>query len=123
MDPHDIGYFRGSLISLTGKQVQVKGFTSLEIMLGLRASVRAIEVKYLVVDIMSPYNIIFRRPVLNLLGAVHPTRHLSLKYPLFDGHVGTVKGDVAATQEYYLSNLEVAREPLTLTTIARPENG
>lgn len=70
---------------------------------------------------MFPYNNIQGRLVLNLLGEVLSIFHLSLKYSLFNGSVGTVKGDREVAQECYLNSLKVVREPFTLSAIPRPK--
>lgn len=46
---------------------------------------KAMEVSYLVVDIMSPYNIILGYPAINALGEAISTRYLVLKYPMLGG--------------------------------------
>lgn len=56
-------------------------------------SAKIIEVKYLVVDALSSYDIVLGRLALKLLGAVLPTPNLNLKYPFLDGKVGVVRGD------------------------------
>lgn len=77
---------------MSGKQRQVNGHITLEITFGSRASNRVIEVKYLIVDTIPPYNIILPRFSLNMIGKVLSTVHLSLKYLIPNGLVGTVRG-------------------------------
>lgn len=55
-------------------------------------STKTIEVKHLVMDTLSPYNIILGRPDINLLDEVLSALHLSLKYSLPDEQVGSVWG-------------------------------
>lgn len=50
--------FSYSSIRLSGEQVQVTGHMTLETMCGEGANAKAIEVIYLIVDVMSTYNII-----------------------------------------------------------------
>lgn len=56
------------------------------------ANTKRIKVKYLMVDILSPYNSIIERTILNILGMIIPTLHLNLKYSLPDERVGSVRG-------------------------------
>lgn len=46
-DPHNIGSFQGSLIDLSGKQVQLNGYFAVKTKFGSGVSVRTIEVKYI----------------------------------------------------------------------------
>lgn len=46
---------------------------------------KAMEVSYLVVDIMLPYNIILGYPAINALGEAISTRYLVLKYSMLGG--------------------------------------
>lgn len=55
--------------------------------------VRAVEVSYIIVDVISPYNIITGRPIINALGAVISTMYLILKYQIPSRHVETIRGD------------------------------
>lgn len=52
IDHQNIGSCKGYLIGLSGKQVLVKSYITLETTLGSEVSVRAIKVMYLVVDAM-----------------------------------------------------------------------
>lgn len=109
------------MIDRSGEQVRVNGYIAFETTIGLGASAKDIEVKYLVVDVTPYYKVILGRLALNLLGVILSTRHLNLKYPLSYRHVDTVKGDRAVDQECYINGLEVAREPLTIVVISRPK--
>lgn len=75
LDINNIGAFQGSLIGLSGEQVQVKGHITLKTIFDSRVGAIIIKVKYLVVDDASSYNVILGRPYLNLLGCglVHPS--------------------------------------------------
>lgn len=61
-------------------------------------------------DGASPYNIFLGQPNINSLGAVTSTLYLTLKYPLPEGRVGTIRGDHQEARECYLSSMETARE-------------
>lgn len=74
--------YHGTLVGLTGEQVQIKGRITLKTTFGSSWSTKAICVWYLVVDVDSPYNVIIGRTTLNNLGVPLSTFHLTLKYPL-----------------------------------------
>lgn len=61
-------------------------------MLDLEAIPNMIEVKYLVVDIVSPNNFNLGRLTLNLLWVIPSNLLLSLKYPFLYGRVTVVIG-------------------------------
>lgn len=90
-DPHNIGSFQGFLIDLSGKQVQVNGYFTVKTKIWFRGERQDQEVKYIILDATSPYNIILGRLALYLVGEVQSTHHLNLKYPLPNGHMSTVK--------------------------------
>lgn len=80
LDGDNIKAFQGSLVGILGEHVQLKDHITLKTMFGPKASSKIIKVKYLVVDVLYPYNAILRRPALNLLGTVQSTLQLILKY-------------------------------------------
>lgn len=47
-------------------------------------------------------------------------RHLSLTYHLSNEHVCIIKKNQVVSQECYLNNLAVVRQPLTLTAVLFP---
>lgn len=79
------------------------GYVSLISTCGEGAYAKTINVIYLIMDTMSPYNIIMGRLIINAIRAVISTQYLNLKYPLIDGRVGTIRGDQQVARECYLS--------------------
>lgn len=67
----------------------------------------------------APYNVILGTSVLNVLGNIQSIRHMSLKYPLPNGHVGTKRLDNLPIM--LPKYLKVVREPLTQVAISCPE--
>lgn len=66
---------------------------TLETMCGEGENAKTIDVTYLIVEALSPYNIILGRPTINILGTVVSTLYLSLKYLLPNGRDSTVQED------------------------------
>ena len=60
----------------------------------------------MVVDCLSLYNDIIRRPTLNAIRAVTSTYHLLVKFPSFKG-IGVLKGDQQESRDIY----EAANRP------------
>lgn len=110
----DIDSFNESLMGLSREHVQIMRYVTLKITCGEGANAKTIDLKYLILDIMSPYNIILGSLTINSLGAVVSTRYLTLKYLFINGKVGTIRGDQQVARECYLSSLETAREKLAL---------
>lgn len=81
------------MVVVSSEHILVKEHITLKITFESEKITKMIEVKYLVVDTLSPYNAILGRPILKLLGMILYTLRLSLKYPLLDGRVDVVTGD------------------------------
>jgi len=69
-------------------------------------SSRTINIRYLVVNVASAYNILLGRPVLNKLGAVASTRHMKMKLPSLGGWVIVIKSDQKAARKCYENSLK-----------------
>lgn len=76
-----------------------------------------IKVKYLMVDVISSYNIIMGQPTVNLLEASLSTLYLSMKYSLPNARVGIIQGNQEATQEFYHGSLRIRREEIVGASI------
>ena len=62
-------------------------------------------VKFLVVDAPSAYNILFGRPSLNAIKAIHSAYHMMIKFPTTSG-VGMVRGDQRVARECYSASVK-----------------
>lgn len=80
-----------------------------------------IEVNYLIVVSLSPYNIIMGRPTINVLGEIISTWYLVLKYPLPNEKIGMVRGDQQSSQKGYKSSMAVEKEEPALVGVPFPE--
>ncbi|GAU21317.1 hypothetical protein TSUD_372110 [Trifolium subterraneum] len=95
-----------------GEQVDVMGHITLYTTSGEDENAKTIKVRYLVVKtLFTSYNIITGRPTFNTLGAVMSTLYLSIKYPLYNGKVGVVKGDQVLAKKCYESSLKIRHRP------------
>ena len=91
-------------------------------------SSRTINIKYLVVNVASAYNILLERPALNRLGAVASTRHMNMKLPSLRGGVIVIKFDQKAARKCYENSLKnkrgvcvVAAQPQEIEEATRVE--
>lgn len=101
--------FKGSLIGFSGEPEQVLGHLPMVTNFSKGKSGKSISVKYLNVNVVSPYNIIIGRPSFNALEATFSTMYLTLKYPLKDGRVGIIKTDQEIARKYYKDSLELKK--------------
>lgn len=73
LNPNNVKMFIGSLIGLSGKQVQVRGHVTLETTYGDGVDAKAIWVSYIIMGALSPYNIIWGRFYINVLRMIIST--------------------------------------------------
>jgi len=82
-------------------------------------SSRTINIRYLVVNAFSIYNILLGRPALNRLGVVASTRHMKMKLSSLEGGGITIKTDQKAAKKYYENSLKTKRGVCAIT--AQPQ--
>ncbi|XP_045809878.1 uncharacterized protein LOC123904235 [Trifolium pratense] len=100
--------YEGTLVGFSGEQVEVMGYITLLTTFGEEENAKTIKVRYLAVKTpFTSYNIIIRRSTFNALGAVLSTLYLSMKYPLDNGGVGTIKGDQLLARRCHESRLKI----------------
>ncbi|XP_057426237.1 uncharacterized protein LOC130719638 [Lotus japonicus] len=97
----DLLSYDGALVGFSGEKVFVRGYVELSTVFGEGKNEKAFAIKFLVVQCTSPYNVLIGRPSLNKMGAIISTRHLTVKYPLDKGGVGTLKADQVVARKCY----------------------
>ena len=80
-------------------------------------------IRYLVVNAPSAYNILLGRPTLNRLRAVSSTRHMKMKLLDLGGKVITIKSNQKDAKRCYENNLKTKRGVFMVTTRAPSEEG
>jgi len=82
-------------------------------------------IRYLIVNFCSAYNILLGRPALNRLGVVASTRHMKMKLPSLEGGVITIKSDQKAAKKCYKNSLKTKRgvcaQPQEVERVTRAE--
>ncbi|XP_025678325.1 uncharacterized protein [Arachis hypogaea] len=96
----------GELVGFSGERVPIKGYIWLKTIMGECSLSRTIDMQYLVVDCPSPYNIILRRPALNMFRAVVSTFHLCVKFQAQDGKIATLHSDRQQARQCYNASLK-----------------
>jgi len=84
---------------------------------------RTENIRYLVVNAPSAYNVLLGRPTLNRLRAVASTRHMKMKLPNLGGKVITIKSDQKEAKRCYENSLRTKRGVFMVTTRAPSEEG
>ncbi|WJX68249.1 hypothetical protein P8452_52637 [Trifolium repens] len=117
--------YNGTLVGFAGEQVEVMGYTTLLTTFGDEENAKTIKVRYLVVKTpFTSYNIIIGKPAFNTLEATLSTLYLSIKYPLDNGKVGTVRGDQKLARRCYESSLKIKhRQTLKAKSVTSPQKG
>jgi len=73
--------------------VDVLGHVELSTTFSDGTSARTINIRYIVVNATSSYNLLLGRPSMNRLGAVSSTRYIKMKLPFLDGGVIPIKSN------------------------------
>ena len=81
------------MYGFAGNEVEVHGYVELSTTSTDNLSSLTTNIRYLVVDAPSAYNILLGRPTLNRLGAVPSTRHMKVKLPSLEGTIITIVSD------------------------------
>jgi len=85
--------YTGCLYGCADNPVEVRGYLELRTTFTDGAASRTENIRYLVVNANSTYNILLGRPALNRLRAVSSTRHMKMKLPDLSGKVIVIKSD------------------------------
>jgi len=89
--------------------VEVRGHVELRTTITDGTTSRTVNIRYLVVNAPSAYNILLGRPALNRLGVVASTRQMKMKLPSHEGGVITIKSDQKVTKKCYDNSLKTRR--------------
>jgi len=111
------------LYGFAGDQVEVRGHLKLRTTFTYGVASRTKNIRYLVVNAPSAYNILLGRPMLNRLRAVALTRHMKMKLPDLGGKVITIKSNQKEVKRCYENSLKTKRGVFLVTTRAPSEEG
>jgi len=111
------------LYGFAGDEVEVRGHIELRTTFTDGESSRTANIRYLVVNAPSAYNILLGRPALNRLGAVPSMRHMKMKLPSLGGTMITIKSDQKEAKRCYENSLKTKRGVFSVTTRPPREDG
>jgi len=123
LSPDQLRPYTGCLYGFAGDQVDVSGHLELRTTFTDGVASCTENIRYLVVNAPSAYNILLGRPALNRLRAVASTRHMKMKLPNLGGMVITIKSDNKESKRCYENSLKTKRGVFTVTTRAPNEEG
>jgi len=106
--------YDGCLFGFARDQVEVRGHVELR-----TTSSRTIGIRYLLVNAVSAYNMLFGRPSLNKLGALASTMHMKMKLPFLEGVVIIIKSDQKVARKCYENSLKSRRGVCMVTAQAQ----
>ncbi|KAL0410804.1 UNVERIFIED_CONTAM: hypothetical protein Slati_3670100 [Sesamum latifolium] len=107
-----------SLYGFAGEVVHPRGMVSLPLTMGRGPLARSL-LKFLVVDILSAYNVILGRPTLNTFQAVISTYHMKIKFAT-PGGIGEVQGDPLQSRRCYVDAVRRGEKRAEMTPKTRP---
>jgi len=115
--------YDGCLYGFARDQVEVRGHVELRTTFTNGTTFRTTNIRYLVVNAPSAYNILLGMPALNRIGAVASSRHMKMKLPSLEGAVITMKFDKNEAKRFYENNLKTKRGVCAVTTQPPKEEG
>ena len=118
LSPDLLRPYTGCLYGFARDQVEVRGHLELRTTFTDGAASRIENIRYLVVNAPSAYNILLGRPTLNRLRAVSSTRNMKMKLPDLGGKVITIKSDQKEDKRCYEKSLKTKRGVFMVTTRA-----
>jgi len=119
LSPDQLRPYNECLYGFVRDQMEVRGHVELRATFTDDTASLTTNIRYLVANAPSAYNILLGRPALNRLEAVALTRHMKMKFPSLKGGVITIKFDQKATKKCYENSLKAKRGVCTIT--AHPE--
>jgi len=123
LSPNQLRPYDGYLYGFVGDQVEVRGHVELRTTFTDGTTSRTTNIRYLVVNAPSAYNILLGRAALNRVGVVSSSRHMKMKLPSLEGVVITVKSDKKEAKRCYENNLKTKRGVYAITTQPPREKG
>jgi len=111
------------LYGFAGDLVEVRGHIELRINFTDDTTTRSSNIRYLVVNAPSAYNILLGRPALNKVRAIASMRHMKMKLPSLEGTVITIKSNQKEAKKCYENRLKTKRGVFAVTTQPPREEG
>jgi len=103
----DIQPYNEQIVGFSGERVDTKGYIDLYTTFGEEDGLhKTINVRYLLVNAQTSYNILLGRPSINRLKAIVSTPHLAMKFPSANDDIATIHVDQKTARECYVASLK-----------------
>jgi len=112
----EIQPYNEQIVEFLGERVDTRGYIDLFTTFGDDYLSKTINIRYLLVNANTSYNILLGRPSINRLKAIVLTPHLAMKFPFVNGDIATVHVDQKTTRECYVASLKVETTRQLYTT-------
>ena len=116
LSPDQLRPYDDCLYGFARDQVEVKGHVELRTTFTDDTTSRTVNIRYLVVNGLSTYNILLSRLALNRIRAVASTRHMKMKLPSLEGAIITIKYDQKTTNNCYENSLKAKKGVCSITS-------
>ncbi|XP_068461695.1 uncharacterized protein [Phaseolus vulgaris] len=103
----EIQPYNEQIVGFSGERVDKRGFIDLYTTFGDDYLSKTINIRYLLVNANTSYNILLGRPSINRLKAIVSTPHLAMKFPSVNGDIATVHVDQKIARKCYVASLKV----------------
>jgi len=123
LSPDQLSPYTGCFYGFAGDQVEIRGHTEMRTTLIDGVASCTENIRYLVVNAASAYNILLDRLALNRLRVVASTRHMKMKLPFMGGTVITIRSDQKEAKKCFENSLKTKRGVFTVTTRPLSEEG
>ena len=123
LSPDQLRPYTDCLYGFAGDQVEVRGHIELMKIFTDGITSLIANIKYLIVNAPSAYNILLGRPALNRIEAIASTRNMKRKLPFLEGTVITIKSDQKEAKKCYENSLRTKRGVFAITTQPPREEG
>ena len=123
LSPDLLRPYTGCLYGFAGDQVEVRGHLELRTTFTDGVPSRTENIRYLIINAPSAYNVLLGRLTLNRLRALASKKHMKMKLYDLGGKVITIKSDQKEAKRCYENNLKTKRGVFMVTTRAPSEEG
>jgi len=103
----EIQPYNEQIVGFSGERVDTRGYIDLFTIFGDDYLSKTINIRYLLVNANTSYNILLGRPSINRLKAIVSIPHLAMKFPSVDEDIATVHVDQKIARECYVASLKV----------------
>jgi len=121
LSPNQLRPYDSCLYGFAGDQVDVRGHVELRTTFTDDTKSRSVNIRYLIINASSAYNILLGRPALNRIRLVASTRHMKMKLPSLEGAIITIKSNQKAEKKCYENSLKTKRGACSITS--HPQKG